>query len=164
MLMHARKGYVLLASAAVLCSCTLGGGADPVTPPPTVPDTGRFILQSAEGRLLPAPVTYCNPSCSGTRLVFADTFQVSSGSPMRFSWNVSFAEDSTSARQRIVVIGTLISIPIGYSLSAENHPILPQNLISGLFYRTPTGSYELRAHPPWRGSGLTLFALLRLSN
>ena len=151
---------VVLIGATSACS---GEGASDPNPPPA-PEVGRFILKSVAGQSLPAAVVYCQPTCSGSRLVYPDTFEIEVGAVQRFKWAVSFSEDSTAALQRIIIVGSLVVSGSGLALAAENHPVLPASIFAGLFYRNPsTGVYDLHASPPWRSGGLTEFRYERLS-
>ena len=156
----AKLGLVI---AALIGGCTGGGMPDSVTPP-APSEVGQYLLRSIEGRSLPTTVSYCHPDCSGTRLVFPDTFEILDVPTLRFRWAVTFAEDATSPAQRIQVVGTLVVANVGFYLVSENHPVLPASIYAGLFYLNINNNhYELQAKLPWNSVGTTAFAYERLS-
>ena len=134
----------------------LGDGTEPTEPgAPAI--AGTYVLQSVAGRILPAPLPFCDPTCSETKLVIRDTLEITSGSELRFNWIVYFAEDEAHPEERAVITGTIALLSVGYALLAENHPVLPSSVTAGAFRRAPDGSYELYAYPPWESAGLALF-------
>lgn len=149
------------AVTALIAGC-LGESATEVEPPETTV-LGSYLLVSVAGNDLPAPLAFCNPTCSGTRLVVTDTLEIEDVSVPRFRWSVVFAEDAISPVQRVEVTGRLVGALSGFYLESDNHPVVPQTTYIGLFFIAQNGRYELEAYPPWKSSGFARFSHVRVS-
>lgn len=94
--------------------------------------------------------------------MFLDTLEIEPGTPLRFSWALTFADDESSTPVRTEVVGELLETGVGFHLVADNHPVYPRTIYAGLLYEKARGYFELQAFPPWRSTGLTVFTYRRV--
>lgn len=149
----------LLSLGAVL-GCSLGAVPPDETPTPQVVP-GAYLLVGVDGNRLPAAVSFCNPSCEGSKIVFADTLKIERDDST-FAWNISFANTPVGPVERATLTGsTLIGQSGSAQLTATNNPALPPGVPTGILTARSDSSFDFYAFPPWRSRNAARFQFRR---